>query len=164
MPNLSSLGCLAAELESVTPPDAGRRRTDGRTPGENRANPGFASLVLGPELSNLHGTHAMVDDIIISADTFLQLIERLFNLFLELEENHATVSVKKFGLGRDIDIAGISVKLVQIFSFSTLGGAFQFDAIFSDKVRLLNSMFCYHENIGNAPTLVDVLRWRIRMM
>ena len=45
MPNLSSLGCLAAELESVTP-DAGR------TPGENRANPGFASLVLGPELSN----------------------------------------------------------------------------------------------------------------
>ena len=49
MPNLSSLGCLAAELESVT--DAGR--TDGRrTPGENSANPGFASLVLGPELSN----------------------------------------------------------------------------------------------------------------
>ena len=46
MPNLSSLGCLAAELESVTPDAAGR------TPGENRSNPGFASLVLGPELSN----------------------------------------------------------------------------------------------------------------
>ena len=48
MPNLSSLGCLAAELESVTPPD-GRRQT----PGENSANPGFASLVLGPELSKM---------------------------------------------------------------------------------------------------------------
>ena len=50
MPNFSSLGCLAAELESVTPPPP----PDGcrRMPGENRANPGIASLVLGPELSN----------------------------------------------------------------------------------------------------------------
>ena len=48
MPNLSSLGCLAAELESVTRDAAGRT-----PPVENRANPGFASLVLGPELSNI---------------------------------------------------------------------------------------------------------------
>ena len=46
MPNLSSLGCLAAELESVTPPD-------GQTPGENSAKSGPARLVPGPELSNL---------------------------------------------------------------------------------------------------------------
>ena len=45
MPNLSSVSCFAAELESVTP--------DGQTPGENRDNPGTAWLVLGPELSNI---------------------------------------------------------------------------------------------------------------
>ena len=44
MPNLSSLGCLAAELESVT---VGRQ-----TPGETRANLGTAWLELRPEFSN----------------------------------------------------------------------------------------------------------------
>ena len=44
MPNLTSLGCLEAELEC----DAGHRWT----PGENRANPGYTPLVLGLELSN----------------------------------------------------------------------------------------------------------------
>ena len=36
VPNLSSVGCFEAELESVAPPDAGRM------PGETKANPSTA--------------------------------------------------------------------------------------------------------------------------
>ena len=36
VPNLSSVGCFEAELESLTPPDAGRM------PGETKANPSTA--------------------------------------------------------------------------------------------------------------------------
>ena len=36
MPNLSSVGCFEAELESLTPHDAGRM------PGETKANPSTA--------------------------------------------------------------------------------------------------------------------------
>ena len=48
MQNLSSLGCLVAELESVMPDAA-----TGQMSGETRANPGTALLVLGPRFSNL---------------------------------------------------------------------------------------------------------------
>ena len=53
MPDLSSSGCLAAELERVT--SDGRMDAAGgyQTPSESRANPSTALLVLGPELSNL---------------------------------------------------------------------------------------------------------------
>ena len=55
VPNLSSAGCLGAQLESVT-----YVRTDVRTharrPGEYNANSGPAGLVPGPELSNLKST------------------------------------------------------------------------------------------------------------
>ena len=53
MPDLSSSGYLAAELERVTPD--GRMDAAGgyQTPSESRVNPSSALLVLGPELSNL---------------------------------------------------------------------------------------------------------------
>ena len=50
-------------------------------------------------IENLPGMQAMVDDIIISDDTFTDLIDRLYSLFLKLEENHATVSIKKILFG-----------------------------------------------------------------
>ena len=50
VPNLSSVACLGARLESVT-----HASTDAQTPGEYNANSGPARLVPGPELSNLSG-------------------------------------------------------------------------------------------------------------
>ena len=47
----SLLGSLARECDAQTDAQT-HRHTDSRMPGENSANPGFASLVLGPELSN----------------------------------------------------------------------------------------------------------------
>ena len=53
MPDMSSSGYLAAELERVTPD--GRMDAAGgyQTPSESRVNPSSALLVLGPELINL---------------------------------------------------------------------------------------------------------------
>ena len=50
VPNLSSVGCLRARLESVKP----NRETPNtqQTPGEYRANSHPALLVPGPELTN----------------------------------------------------------------------------------------------------------------
>lgn len=60
-------------------------------------------------IEDLPGTQAMVDDIIVSSDSFTQLIERLFIIFQKLEQNKATISIKKFEVGREIEMAGINV-------------------------------------------------------
>ena len=52
VPNLSSVGCFGAQLESVTPDVRTYACTHRRTPGEYSANSGPARLVPGPELSN----------------------------------------------------------------------------------------------------------------
>ena len=51
----------------------------------------------------------MVDDVVVAAESFTQLIERLFILFQKLEQNKATISIKKFEIGCNIDMAGINV-------------------------------------------------------
>ena len=60
-------------------------------------------------IDDLPGTQCMVDDIIVAAQLFTQLIERLFILFQRLEQNNATISIKKFEIGHSLDMAGINV-------------------------------------------------------
>ena len=45
-------------------------------------------------ISDLPGVQCMVDNIVVAAETFSQLIHRLYVLFQRLEENNATVSLK----------------------------------------------------------------------
>ena len=52
VPNLSSTGCLGAQLESVRY-NLTEGRTTGQTPGEKSANSGPARLVQWPKLNNL---------------------------------------------------------------------------------------------------------------
>ena len=60
-------------------------------------------------ISDLPGVQCMVDNIVVAAETFSQLIHRLYVLFQRLEKNNVTVSIKTFEIARSLDVAGMNV-------------------------------------------------------
>ena len=60
-------------------------------------------------ISDLPGVQCLVDDILVSAENFSQLIHRLYVLLQRLQKNNATVSLKKFEIARSLDVAGMNI-------------------------------------------------------
>ena len=60
-------------------------------------------------ISDLPGVQCLVDNILVSAENFSQLIHRLYMLLQRLQKNNATVSLKKIEIARSLDVAGMNV-------------------------------------------------------
>ena len=60
-------------------------------------------------ISDLPGIQALVDDVLVVATSFKQLIHRLYVLLQRLQKNQATISLKKFDINRALDVAGTNI-------------------------------------------------------
>ena len=60
-------------------------------------------------ISDLPGIQALVDDVLVVASSFKQLIHRLYVLLQRLQKNQATISLKKFDINRALDVAGTNI-------------------------------------------------------